>query len=106
MDEFTPLTLERDGFRVTMEHIGEGYNGEYDPEDEQDERLLRFYCDTVEPVTGAWVEVEDASYCTMLPIFTPPTTLCEFMLHILDVLKSGKDVRRRLEEATHLTMED
>jgi len=106
MDEFKALVLERGDFRVTLDHIGEGVYGDYDPEDEQDERRLRFYCDKLDRAYGSWEEVEDSSYCTLLNPDMPPITLLEYMLLILDVLESEERPRRRLELLTNVTMED
>lgn len=58
--------------RVTLENIGEGYGGDYDPNDPEDRPLLRFYVYIHNPLysidngTEEWLEVDDASYCTLL----------------------------------------
>jgi hypothetical protein len=50
------------GIRVSFEDIGEGWNGDYDPEDPTDEPLLRFtVTDTSEPNE---VEPRSVSWCT------------------------------------------
>ena len=64
--------LIEDGIKVTLDCIGEGWNGDYDIEDPDDTYLMRFdvYIKNPEsfnyPYTD-WLPVEDASYCTAFP---------------------------------------
>lgn len=67
------LEYEEGGVRVCWEDIGEGICGDYDPDDPDDIPLLRFYVDIFRD--GKWEEVEDASYCTQMPVTTPKPTL-------------------------------
>lgn len=66
-------------FKVLWEYIGEGLSGDYNPEDEEDYPHLRFACykRPEDHVKGEfeWEQMEDASYCTCLPISTPKTIL-------------------------------
>ena len=57
--------------RVTLEYIGEGYEGDYDPTDPDDSPLVRFSIDERELGTEYWEAVDDSSYCTTIPITTP-----------------------------------
>ena len=67
------LTLTRSDMRVVFEHIGEGYNGDYDPADPTDDELLRF---TVQQLhDGNWHDVECGSYCTHLTLADSPGCL-------------------------------
>lgn len=52
--------------RVDWVSLLEGYNGDYDPNDKEDEALLRF--DVYKWEDGDWAAVEDASYCTCMPV--------------------------------------
>jgi hypothetical protein len=55
--------------KVTFEYIGEGYCGDYDPNNPQDKKLLRF---------TVWVDgeqVTNGSYCTLMPVDTDPSIL-------------------------------
>lgn len=106
MPKFKSLILEREDFRVTLDYVGEGVCGDYDPDDEQDEPRLRFYCDKLSRAYGEWCEVDDASYCTLFTITDPPITLLKFMLLILDVIESEASPRRSLQLLTHKTVED
>jgi hypothetical protein len=57
--------IDRAGFRITLEHLGEGLDGDYDPTDPSDVQLLRFTA--AQLVQGEWQVVEDGSACTALP---------------------------------------
>ena len=63
------MMLEEDGIRVEWEDIGEGICGDYNPEDPDDHPLLRFSVSIL--LDGQWEAVEDASYCTQMPVDTP-----------------------------------
>jgi hypothetical protein len=58
--------LDYEDIRVSLEYIGEGFNGDYDPENETDKPLLRFYID--QKVDGEFEGLEDASYCTNISV--------------------------------------
>lgn len=59
------MRFEKDGIAVDFEDIGEGKNGDYDPEwDPTDYPHLRFYVSKLED--DEWVDVGNASYCTTL----------------------------------------
>jgi hypothetical protein len=81
------VRLTRDDVTVEWESIGEGYSGDYDPEDPTDKPLLRFYVThrNVSP-SGlvAWDDVEDASYCTTIPEETPEPVLMQLLQYLLD----------------------
>lgn len=58
------LRLERGDVAVTLEYIGEGNDGDYDPDDAGDEPLMRI--GVQRRVDGTWEDVEDSSYCTQI----------------------------------------
>lgn len=64
------LTIEEGNIMVAFENCCEGYCGDYDPDDPEDEELIRF---TVWANYGEddWQEVDDASYCTTIPVNSP-----------------------------------
>ena len=66
----TILTIEEGRLMVAFENLHEGYNGDYNPDDPEDEELVRF---SVYANYGDddWQEVDDASYCTTIPINNP-----------------------------------
>ncbi len=59
------MELIRDNVKVEWESLGEGHCGDYNPEDPDDEKLLRFYVSVLRD--GEWEEVEDGSHCTLFP---------------------------------------
>lgn len=59
----------KNGVRVTLEWIGEGWFGDYNPNDKDDEPLMRFCVDR--KVGRNWVPVDDASFCTRILASTP-----------------------------------
>jgi hypothetical protein len=87
--------------RVTLEYIGEGYNGDYNPEDSEDEPLIRFTVDKREPGADYWEAVDDASYCTQLSIFLPRQQLESIARSILaevtDPVLSGYSIKKLCE---------
>lgn len=55
------ITSDFGALAVELEDIGEGYSGDYDPNDPRDEPLIRF---------TVWLDgelVPQGSYCTLLP---------------------------------------
>jgi len=103
MNEFTDFTTTKGNFRVTWEDIGEGWEGDYDPSDPEDDQLLRFSCDKL--VNGEWEQVPDGSYCTRCPITTPKDSLELFANSILEACEQPSP-KRRLEELSWLSPED
>ncbi len=76
----TEETLSKDGMsidngfiRVEWYNADEGWSGDYNPDDPDDENLLRF--DVYIKRDGDWEAVEDASYCTRMPADTDPEIL-------------------------------
>lgn len=53
--------------RVDWVNLGEGYNGDYNPNDPEDQKLLRF--DVYKWDDDDWRLIEDASYCTCMPLY-------------------------------------
>jgi hypothetical protein len=55
-------------YAIEFADLGEGMAGDYDPTDKHDVRLLRI--DLWEKIDGAWQELDDGSYCTLVPVNT------------------------------------
>jgi hypothetical protein len=98
-DPEADVVVEDDGYRVTLEHIGEGLDGDYDPEDADDVRLLRFSVDRIEPV-------ENGSYCTQLPITISREQKRKAGEIILRELQGGGSVKRTCERLSWLETTD
>jgi len=95
---FEEMTLEQSGLRVTWEWIGEGWEGDYDPDESEgfkDTPLLRFSCSKL--VDGEWEGLEDASYCTQLPITTCRRHLAIAASIILEEIDTDSSYKRALE---------
>ena len=60
------MELIKNNVKVEWVGLGEGLNGDYDPNDPEDIELLRF--DVSVLVDGEWTDPGDASYCTMFPV--------------------------------------
>ena len=76
------MELVQDNVKVVFENLGEGYNGDYNENDPEDENLLRF---TVYVKDGEiWEQVDDASYCTLVSADTEKEKLQELLNMLMD----------------------
>ncbi len=78
----TVMEIHDDTIKVVLRNIGEGWCGDYNENDPDDEELLRFdvYIMTEGYVSedfDGWEEMEDSSYCTQIPACTPRDVLEE-----------------------------
>ena len=91
------LTLTCGNVRAAWTNLEEGYGGDYDPDDPDDENLLRF--DLYRKADGEWEAVEDASCCTRMPASADEALLKTSLRYVLDNLRaalsgeSGRSVR-------------
>lgn len=96
----TELELIRDRVKVSLVNLGEGVSGDYNPDDPEDENLLRFDVSVFED--GEWQEVRDASYCTNIRADLPEERLrfhMNFIMdHVYENVMSGKSIKRLCEE--------
>lgn len=109
-DPETPVSIENDLIRVDWYDAGEGFCGDYNPEDPEDVHLLRF--DVYRKEGDDWLEVEDASYCTRMP-YASDQELLVYSLYIIfkryyDVLKDDpyRSVKKLGEELSWICPED
>lgn len=90
------MHLIQDKVKVEWENIGEGLYGDYNPLDPDDVPLYRFYVQRLED--GEWVDVEDASYCTQVPVDTSDETLEKLLAILIDHfycdVMDGKSVKK------------
>ncbi len=109
------IRAENDRIRVDIVNIGEGINGDYNPEDPSDENLLRFdvYYKDPEDKDMDWTEVGDASYCTNLTAKASEEVLEKAVTAIFnrydDVathIISGGSVKKMGEELSWISAED
>ena len=83
----------RGDVKVAWIALGEGWNGENDPGDPDDEELLRFdfFRRERDGDTGlyTWVAVEDASYCTRFPVKATDAQKQAGLEYLLDEFYDG-----------------
>ncbi len=78
--EDNPLRIHDDLLLVEWYNADEGYWGDYDPDNPEDENLLRF---DVSIFNGeSWEPVDDASYCTLIPANADDDQLASSLYYI------------------------
>lgn len=72
-------------FKLEWVDLGEGWEGDYHPDDPEDTPLLRadLY---MRGEGGEWEFPEDASYCTMAPVYTSAEVLQAISEHLFSML--------------------
>jgi hypothetical protein len=73
--KFDSIEARKGNIRVTLDYIGEGRSGDYDPEDSDDISLMRVYVERQDSDGDGEEIQQDASTCLMLPATTPKDTL-------------------------------
>jgi hypothetical protein len=91
--------------------LGEGYAGDFNPDDDDDEELLRF--DVERQVDGDWEAVPCGSWCTLLPATSDPLVLRAGLALLLRELyepvirgEGIKTIAERLSSMDARTLED
>lgn len=96
-------------FAVSVEWIGEGNDGDYDPMDSNDKPLLRFDAQrNVGIVDNEWEDLDNGSYCTQVSLFSPKevrTALPRYLAQRLDV-EGGAHPKRLMEKLSWTTEKD
>jgi hypothetical protein len=97
--------LIKGDIKIEWIDLGEGWDGEWDPNDPEDQALLRFYASRrVASADGAdlWDDIPGASYCTQVPADTPEDVqmrLLEFLMEkIYEPILQGQYVKRLCRE--------
>lgn len=109
---FAEVDLVKQGVKVSIEYIGEGYHGDYDPEDPDDKQLLRFsvYKWNAEPHICEWESVQDGSYCTYLPadldVLDKAMVARIIMDEVFEPISKGTRPKRAMEHLSHLDEND
>lgn len=70
--------------RVEWVNLGEGLDGDYDPNDPQDIPLLRFDVYRLDSASKTWDAVDDSSYCTRFPTTATTTQMQEGLMYLMD----------------------
>lgn len=67
IDEDT-ITFQREDLKVVWEQLGEGRFGDYDPDNPEDQKLLRVTVYKMDELDGKYHMLDSASYCTNFPV--------------------------------------
>lgn len=104
--EAPDLRLERGDVAVTLEWIGEGADGDYDPTDPGDEPLMRIGVER--RANGEWEAVDDASYCTNISARASQKGMILAMQYVLEQVPAEGSVKRLMERMSwiELTTQD
>ena len=102
-------SLIENDVRVTLhDETGEGWNGDWDCDDPNDQLLLRFDVDHFE--NGDWVAVDNASYCTAIPASIDPEKANRavkiIMKEVADCVRSGTSIKRKCEFLSWMSEKD
>jgi len=91
--------------RVVLTWLGEGIDGDYNPEDAEDVPLLRFDVYTWSEEDSAWSCPEDSSYCTQLSAFAGEEICRKAIEHILCEVENrgGNSMKRVCEELSWIS---
>jgi len=79
--------LIRDNVKVEWVELGEGIDGDYNEDDPNDIELLRF--DVSRLVNGEWEMIDDASYCTQVPVSATPEQRAKGLEWIMSEVYNG-----------------
>lgn len=100
--------LIKDKVKVEWVRLGEGWSGDYDPEDLEDEELLRFDVSRLND-DGEWEDPGDASYCTQVPVSAAPEQRAKLLQQIMDTvyepLMGGYSIKKICEELSWMDLD-
>ena len=108
-EDFVEIEFIRGDYRVVWEYIGEGWSGDYDPEDPSDIPLLRFSCSkrtTCADHSEGWEELPDSSYCTRMPATTSMHVLAAAASEIMEAIYKKESYKRQLEHLSWMAPGD
>ena len=105
------IELIRGGRKVEWIDIGEGWSGDYNPDDPTDTPLLRFDVLELTKVEGLfsdspeleWEVLDDASYCTQMPADTSEADLRRAAEIIMDATYGKTNIKKICEELSWIS---
>ena len=106
---FKEIEVRRGDLMAVWEYIGEGMSGDYNPDDPDDVELLRFSVSKFHPQTeigGQWIQLDDCSYCTQMPIDTDEAILRRALEVILDAADTDASPKKEMEGLSWMKPED
>ena len=93
--------------KVEWVQLGEGISGDYDADDPDDVELLRF--DVSKKVGREWKAVDDASYCTQVPVSATEGQRAELLKSIMhfvhDPVTAGSSIKKCCEELSWISLD-
>jgi len=95
---FEPVTVQNDRYRVSLEWLQEGEDGDYRKDDPTDVPLLRY--DVAEQNGTDWEDLPDSSYCTDIDARIPRERQLEAAQTILDILTTEGASKRLMERVS------
>jgi len=99
--------LIRDNVMVEWSELGEAIDGDYNPDDPEDIELLRF--DVSRLVDGEWEAIDDASYCTQVPVSATPEQRADGLEWIMDDVfegaSQGYSIKKICERLSWISLE-
>lgn len=99
--------LIKDNVMVEWTELGEGIDGDYNPDDPEDTELLRF--DVSQLVNGEWEAIDDASYCTQVPVSATPEQKAKGLQLIMDEVyewaSQGYSIKKLCERLSWISLE-
>jgi hypothetical protein len=104
-----PVELINGNCKIVLEHIGEGRSGDWDPDDPDDEPLMRF--DVYHrSVGGEWEDPGDASYCTQINDNVLDEVKRRALEHLMSEIgpeiNAGNRVKRLCERLSWISADD
>lgn len=115
--EAPDIRIEEEDFALTLEYIGEGNDGDYDPEDDDDKPLWRFSVDqrlkpdedngfTRITEDNQWEALDNGSYCTQVPANCTPEEAQATARYLVEAIKCNGLGKRFLESLSWTTLSD
>lgn len=102
--EAPDIRLEGVNVALTLEYIGEGNDGDYNPEDADDTPLYRFSTER-RAETGEWEDVNDGSYCTQIPANCAPSDAQAAARYLLNCIEVNGTSKRFLEQLSWTSLQ-
>jgi hypothetical protein len=100
------LSLIRGNVRVEWRYIGEGISGDYNQDNPDNIEMLRFYVSKRDSANNIWIDVDDGSYCTCMPLGTAETVLQQALEIIMDnvyaSVANGISIKKIGERLSHI----
>ena len=97
----------RGNVKVEWSELGEGIDGDYNPDDPEDVELLRF--DVSRKAGDNWEAIDDASYCTQVPVSATPEQRAEGLQLIMDEIyewaSQGYSIKKLCERLSWISLE-